>query len=332
MKRILGILGLLVAICIVTSIATYRVDGDGHATITFLKAVNIENLIRRSALFGIISIGAAFVIITGGIDLSTGSIICLIGCLLPWLLTEHGWPVPIAIGVLLGLALALGAAHGLLVTKLGLQPFVVTLCALLLYRGIARGIVDDQTQGFGIKFGGLKSFAAGKIPLVEGFSIPTPCLFLIVVAVASAVFLNRTIWGRYLFALGRNEEAARFSGIRTDRMTTLAYVISGGLAGLGGMLFVLDVNSAQPSDFGNFYELYAIAGAVLGGCALRGGEGSILGVVIGASVMQVLRNSITLVDEVPNQLEFAVIGAVILGGVIADEVVKRVAANRRLKR
>jgi ribose transport system permease protein len=315
MKKILGILGLLVFVCVATSLATDR----------FLLAVNIENLIRRSALFGIISIGAAFVIVAGGIDLSIGSVICLVGCLLPWLLTEHGWPVPVALAFVLALATSLGAAHGLLVTRLRLQPFLVTLCGLLLYRGVARGIVDDQTQGFGLGFAGLKTLATGAIPVSESFRIPAPCVILAVIAVLAAIFLSRTIWGRYLFALGRNEEAARYAGVDTARMTVLAYAICGGLAGLGGVLFVLDVNSAQPSDFGSFYELYAIAGAVLGGCALRGGEGSVLGVIIGASVMQVLRNSITLVDAIPNQLEFAVIGAVILGGVIVDELVKRLA-------
>ena len=319
MKKTLGILGLLVTVSVLTALLSD----------TFLALANIENLIRRSALFGIISIGAAFVIITGGIDLSIGSVICLVGCLLPWLLTEQGWPVPVALLFVLGIAVAIGLMHGLLITRLGLQPFVVTLCGLLLYRGLARGITGDETQGFGVGFESLKTLATGRIPVFEGFSIPAPCVVLLVVGVVAAVFLNKTIWGRYLLALGRNEEAARYSGIDTARMTVLAYVISAVLAGLGGILFVLDVNSAQPSDFGNFYELYAIAGAVLGGCALRGGEGSILGVVIGASVMQVLRNSIRLLDWIPNQLEFAVIGGVILAGVIADALVKRYAAQRR---
>ena len=128
---------------------------------------------------------------------------------------------------------------------------------------------------------------------------------------------------------GRNEQAARYSGIHTDKMIVMAYLICAGLAGLGGVLFILDVNSAQPVDFGNFYELYAIAAAVLGGCSLRGGQGTILGVVIGAALMQILRNMITLVDWIPTHIEYAVIGAVILVGVVADEIVKRVAAARK---
>ncbi|MEY2599618.1 MAG: Ribose transport system permease protein RbsC [Verrucomicrobiota bacterium] len=321
MKKILGILGLLVVVCVLTALASD----------SFLSAYNLENLIRRSALFGILSIGVAFVIITGGIDLSIGSVVCLVGCALPWLLTVQHWPLPLALLAVIALSLAIGLAHGLLITKLRIQPFIVTLCGLLLYRGIARGFTQDQTVGFGTGFKELRSLATGKIPFLPGFDLPAPVLFLAVVALLAAVFLNRTIYGRYLLALGRNPQAARYSGIQTDRMVLLAYVLSSGLAGLGGSLFVLDVNSAQPVDFGNFYELYAIAAAVLGGCSLRGGEGGIVGVLIGATLMQVLRNMITLVTT-HNNVEFAIIGAVILIGVVADEITRRIAANRRAAR
>jgi len=323
MKKILGIFGLLVFICVMTALFSDR----------FLTQFNVENLIRRSALFGIISIGAAFVIIAAGIDLSIGSVICLIGCLLPWLLVEKEVGVPIALLTIATISLLIGFSHGILITKMRLQPFVVTLCGLLLYRGITRGIVRDQTQGFRGGFESLRVLAQGEVPLPgTDFGIPMPCVILVIVMVVASVFLNLTIYGRYLLALGRNEEAARYSGINTDRMIIVAYVICGMLSGLGGMLFVLDVGSAQPVDFGNFYELYAIAAAVLGGCSLRGGEGTILGVVIGAAVMQVLKNTITLVDWIPTNIEFAVIGAVILAGVITDEFAKRVAARRLAER
>jgi ribose transport system permease protein len=228
----------------------------------------------------------------------------------------------------------IGLFHGLLITKLRIPPFVVTLCGLMMYRGIARGFTNDQTVGLGNDgFPGLRTLATGQIPIpfIHGFSIPAPWITLLVVAVLGAILLNCTIWGRYLLALGRNEEAARYSGINTDRMVILAYVISSSLAGLGGLLFVLDLNSAQPVDFGNFYELYAIAAAVLGGCSLRGGEGTILGVIVGTALMQVLRNMITLTTTRTN-IEFAIIGAVLLLGVIADELVKRYATRRRAAR
>lgn len=316
MKKILGIAGLLLAVFMVT----WAIEPK------FASAYNLQNIVRWTALFGIISIGVAFVIITGGIDLSIGSLIGLVGCLLPMLLVEHGWSVPAALLAVIGLSLTVGLVHGLLITKLGLQPFVVTLCGLLFYRGVARWMTDDQIQGFGTQYDGLRQLAIGKISL-GAFALPMPFLTLAVLAVLAAVFLNRTVWGRYLLALGRSQEAARYSGIDTDRMVILAYIICATTAGIGGVLFALDVNSVQPSGQGNFYELYAIAAAVLGGCSLRGGEGSILGVLIGTAVMRVLYNAINILG-IPTQLEFAIIGTVILGGVVADELIRRLAARR----
>ena len=320
MKKILGILGLLLAIFVVTWIVEPK----------FVSAYNLQNIIRWTSLFGIISIGVAFVIITGGIDLSIGSLIGLVGCLLPMLLAA-GYSPTIALLAVVVLSLAIGLMHGLLITRLGLQPFVVTLCGLLFYRGFARWLTHDQVQGFGSSYEGLRQLAIGKVPLGGGFALPIPFFLLVLAGVLAALFLNRTIWGRYLLALGRNETAARYSGIQIERMKVLAYVLCSGTAGLGGILFALDVNSVQPAAHGNFYELYAIAAAVLGGCSLRGGEGSILGVIIGAAVMRLLYNAIN-VSGIPTQLEFAIIGAVILAGVIADELIRRVASRRRAGR
>ena len=243
--------------------------------------------------------------------------------------------IPVAILLVLLVATALGLVHGLLVTKVKLQPFVVTLCALLIYRGISRWLTNDNPAGFGELQEVLGPVASGRIGLIfRGqemvFGIPIPFFLLTAIGVVASVFLGRTIWGRYLLALGRNEEAARFSGINTGRVTLMAYVICTVLAALGGMLFALDSTSVSPSSFGNSYELYAIAAAVLGGCSLRGGEGSILGVVIGTAVMQVLNNLITLL-KIPQSLEYTIIGAVILIGVLGDELVRRAAARRRLR-
>ena len=320
MKKILGILGLLLAIFVVTWIVEPK----------FASAYNLQNIIRWTSLFGIISIGVAFVIITGGIDLSIGSLIGLVGCLLPMLL-DAGYAPVIALLAVVVLSLAIGLMHGLLITRLRLQPFVVTLCGLLFYRGFTRWLTHDQVQGFGSSYEGLRQLAIGKVSLGGGFALPIPFFILLIAGGLAAVFLNRTIWGRYLLALGRNETAARYSGIQIERMKVLAYVLCSGTAGLGGILFALDVNSVQPAAHGNFYELYAIAAAVLGGCSLRGGEGSILGVVIGAAVMRLLYNAIN-VSGIPTQLEFAIIGAVILAGVIVDELIRRVAGRRRAGR
>jgi len=327
MKKVLGIFGLLVFVCVVTAILNPR----------FVNAYNVQNTIRWTALYGIISLGASFVIMSGGIDLSIGSVVGLVGTLLAALLTKQGTSVPVALGSVMLVSLLIGLGHGLLITKLRLQPFVVTLCGLLLYRGLARYFTNDQTLGFGEQFEGLRYLATGRpfslpIPLMDHpIEVPMPCLIMAALAIAAGVFLNHTIYGRYLLALGRNEQAARYSGINTDRMVIVAYIICSTLAGLGGVLFSLDVNSIQPSGLGEFYELYAIAAAVLGGCSLRGGEGSILGVVIGTAVMRVLYNAINILG-ISTQLEFAIIGVVILGGVIVDELIKRVVARRRAAR
>ncbi len=481
--KVAGILTLLIGLFVFLGVTTPE---------SFLKGINIENLLRRTSMYGILGIGVAFVIITAGIDLSIGSLVCLVSCLLAmflnveyqpfdvqpiisatqkdqsiqldakgpaiapgdsiryyggrrahsliakvtavehvdgqrkisldrpvnrddtngyvtklqsvvrfdatsdrptvvlatanpgvekrdriWFLQPEGgikqlgvlqtsidgdttiiqvddtlgdfdqsWlaatlerqqtcSIPVAVTLVVAIALVLGMLHGLLVTKIGLQPFVVTLCGLLFYRGISRKLANDQTMGFGDEYASsLSLLGNGKLPIwqaadgSDSFGIPFPFFVLVVTAIMAAIFLNKTIWGRYMLALGRNEDAARYSGIPTHRMTLLAYVICSGMAALGGMLFALDSNSVAPSSFGNFFELYAIAAAVLGGCSLRGGEGGILGVVVGTALMQTLYNLIVLLG-ISDQLEFAIIGAVILLGVTADELVRRYSARRR---
>ena len=252
------------------------------------------------------------------------------------MLSSRSQRVPTALALVLVLVIAsgIGLIHGLLITRLKLQPFVVTLCGLLIYRGVARYISSDQQMGFGSEYPNLKEFAkGGTVELFTGlqpaFDLPIPFVYTLLLAVVAAVFLNKTIYGRYILALGRNEEAARYSGINTDRMTVVAYMICSFCAGLAGILFALDLNSVQPSSHGEFYELYAIAAAVLGGCSLRGGQGSILGVLIATAVMRVLNNAINLSDSLDTSTEFAIIGIVILMGVIIDEIVKRIAARRR---
>jgi ribose transport system permease protein len=315
MKKTWGVLGILIFVVSLTAILNPRFLGTG----------NIQNTLRWSSLYAIISIGAAFVIVTGGVDLSIGSVVGLSGTLLAVLL-DRQVPVPLALVIVLTASLAIGVVHGLLITKMRLQPFIVTLCGLLIYRGAARVITDDQSQGFGNAHEALRSLATGM-----PFSIPAPFLIMAAIGSAAAIFLNRTVWGRYLFALGRNEQAARYSGIDTHRVTLLAYVICALLSGGGGILMALDLNSIQPALFGNFYELYAIAAAVLGGCSLRGGEGSILGVVVGSAVMRVLYNAINILG-IRNTWEFVIIGAVLLAGVMTDELVRRIVARRRAAR
>ena len=225
----------------------------------------------------------------------------------------------IAIGCLIGLL------HGFLVAKLGLQPFVVTLCGLLIYRGIARYYTEDATAGFpfGASFPMLEWLTAGRF-----YGIPHSLIAFIIITIIMAVVLHRSVFGRYLFAVGKNEEAARYSGIRTSRIVIAAYVICCGLTAIAAIFIAMYTRSISPSSHGNFYELYAIAAAVLGGCSLRGGEGSIVGVVLGTVLLQVLQNLVNLLG-IPSSLNFAVMGSVILIGVLADRQISQ--RSSRLK-
>jgi ribose transport system permease protein len=214
-----------------------------------------------------------------------------------------------------------------LITKVKIQPFIVTLCGLLFYRGLARFVANDETKGFGAASGfeTLQSMATGSV-----FGIPTPFIILIFISLIMWVVLHRSVYGRYLFAVGRNEVAARYSGINSDLIIASAYILCGLLAGVAGVLLAFYTNSISPSSHGNFYELYGIAAAVLGGCSLRGGEGSIIGILIGTALLQVLQNLVNLLG-IPSSLNFAVMGAVILIGVLADQLLRQRQAAKVVK-
>jgi len=305
MKKELGIFILLIVLCIVVSAINPN----------FLLAINLQNLARQIGAFGIFSIGLGLVIITGGIELSVGSMMALLGVLLSMMLTEYHFAAPLAVLACIGLAMALSLGHGLLITRLNMQPFIVTLCGLLFYRGLARFITKDETKGFGSQgFEWLRVLANGNV-----VGIPMPFVLLIVIALITWVVLHRSVYGRYLFATGRNSEAARYAGIDTNNIVTLTYVISGLLTAISAIIFAFYTNSVSPANHGNAYELYGIAAAVLGGCSLRGGEGSVVGILIGTALLQVLRNLVNLLG-IPSSLDFAVMGAVILIGVMADQI------------
>jgi ribose transport system permease protein len=305
-KKELGISVLLIVLCVVVAALNPK----------FLSAVNLSNMANLVGMFGIFSIGMGLVIITGGIDLSVGSMFALAGVLLAMMLREWNWPWPVAAVAILLLPMGLGWVHGFLITKMRIQAFIVTLCGLLIYRGLARFIAADTTKGFANAegFEMLRDLAKGK-----WLGLPSPFVILLVLAVIMWLVLHRSVYGRYLFAVGRNEEAARYSGIRTRLVIGSSYVVAGLLSGISAILFAFYTNSISPSTHGNFYELYGIAAAVLGGCSLRGGEGSILGIVIGTALLQVLQNLVNLLN-LPSSLTYAVMGAVVLAGVLADEI------------
>lgn len=305
-KKDLGLLLLILVVGATVALINER----------FLLPVNIANTANQVGLFGLFAIGQAFVIITGGIELSSGSMIALLGVLLIDMIVNLDVHWLLALAIVIGAGLALGAIHGLLVTRMHLQPFVVTLCGLLIYRGVARYYTKDATAGFG--FG--ESF-----PMLEWLTtarafgiVPHSVIALLIVTVVMGVVLHRSVFGRYLFAVGKNEEAARYSGINSNRIIVAAYIICGGLTALSAIFFAMYTRSISPASHGNFYELYAIAAAVLGGCSLRGGEGSIVGVVLGTILLQVLQNLVNLLG-IPSSLNFAVMGTVILIGVLADQ-------------
>lgn len=291
----------------------------------FLSPINLANTANLIGLFGLFSLAEAFVIVTAGIELSVGSVIALLGVLFIDMIVVQGIPWPIAAVVVLMIGAVIGCIHGWLVTRMKLQPFVVTLCGLLIYRGIARFYTRDGTAGFsfGDEFPFLEWLVAGRTS-----GVPHSFMAFSFVAIVAWFLLHRTVFGRHLFAVGKNEEAARFSGVKTNRVIVFAYVICAVLTGLSAIFFAMYTRSIHPASHGNFYELYGIAAAVLGGFSLRGGEGSIIGVVLGVVLLQVLQNLVNLLG-IPSSLNFAVMGSVILFGVLADNQIAKLRDARR---
>ncbi len=316
-KKDVGLLLLVLVVGAVVAIINPR----------FLSPINLANTANLIGLFGLFSIAQAFVIVTGGIELSVGSVIAFLGVLFVDLIVSHGVPWPLVLAIVLALGAVIGLIHGLLITRLKLQPFVVTLCGLLIYRGVARFYTADGTAGFsfGSNFPALEWLVSGR-----SWGVPHSILAFGVVAIIAWFTLHRTVFGRHLFAVGKNEEAARFSGIDANRVIVSAYVICAVMTALAAVFFAMYTKSIQPSSHGSFYELYAIAAAVLGGFSLRGGEGSIVGVVLGVVLLQMLQNLVNLLG-IPSSLNFAVMGSVILIGVIADTQYTRYRDLRRYR-
>ncbi|MBB6488953.1 ABC transporter permease [Rhizobium lusitanum] len=315
-KKDLGLLLLIIVVGIVVTIINPR----------FLLPINLANTSNLIGLFGILSIGQAFVIITGGIELSVGSLVALLGVLFIDFIAVQNMPWAVALPLILVLGGAFGAIHGWLITRLNLQPFVVTLCGLLIYRGAARFYTADGTAGFafGQNFPSLEFLTAGRL-----YGVPNTFIALVIIAAIMWIVLHRSVYGRYLYAIGKNEEAAKYSGIRTSKMMMISYVICGVLTALSAIYFAMYTRSISPASHGQFYELYAIAAAVLGGFSLRGGEGSLIGVVLGTILLQELQNLVNLLG-IPSSLNFAVMGGVILIGVLIDQQWSAIRAQRRL--
>ena len=288
------------------------------ASSDFLSADNLFNIGSQTAVVAVIAIGMTLVIITAGIDLSVGSVAALSGVMGVTLMVSFGLPVPLGIlgGILVG-AIA-GLVNGLLVAVAGLNPFIATLGML----SVARGLTYISTGAVAV-FGAPDSFRL----LGQGVlgPIPIPILVIVVVTIAGYVVLSRTRLGRYAYAMGSNLEAARLSGIPIKRYLTSVYVIAGALAGLGGMIAASRVNSGQP-NYGLGLELDVIAAAVIGGASLFGGQGTVVGTLIGAFLIALIRNGAVLLN-VDVFYQSVIIGVVIWIAVFWDQYRRRLAAS-----
>ena len=283
------------------------------ATPNFFTQTNLSSVVRQTAVINIMALGMTMVIITGGIDLSVGSILALAGCLGTMTMTS-GWPVwaGIAVGILVG-CLA-GLLNGALTTRLRINPFIVTLGTLLIIRGVALILTNGMpVQNVPKAFSFLGEGSIGPVPFV--------LVILLVIAVIVHIILERTKLGRYAFAIGSNPDAAFYAGIPVKFHTTVIYGICGMLTGLAGMIESSRLMTGQPTA-GQGYELPAIAAVVIGGGSLRGGEGSVVGTLIGAFIMGLLSNGCDLLGIQPF-VQQATIGAVIILAVSVDELRKR---------
>jgi ribose transport system permease protein len=317
MNRLLGILLMVVLLYAVLM-------GFDENARTVSNQVTIA---KRLGFYGIMTLGVGVLIVSGGIDLSIGSVVAL-GAIVFGRLLEKNVPPVVAALLVLGLSSVIGLVHGLLVTRLKLQPFLVTLCGLFIYRGLARvagptaALAPDADPEFKASITFFRTWMVG-----DPLGVPQQLILLVLVAVLLGLFLHGTSHGRYLFAIGANDQAARYAGIPTDRYKILAYLICSTLAGLASVLEMLDSRSAQATSAGQLYELYAITGAVLGGCSLSGGEGTIPGMFLGAAVLPLLRQVCSF-SNLSNELEYVVIGIALLLGTITDEILKRRSMGR----
>jgi ribose transport system permease protein len=325
MSRILGVLLLLVGLY-----GVLFVSDPGAATKS-----NLFIVANRQGFYGIITLGAALLILSGGIDLSIGSVIGLGVVLFAYLMQTRGVHPYAAVLLVVVAGAVIGLINGLLVTKLKLQAFLVTLCGMFVYRGLARLLggqinlvnVQRERPEFTAPIDDLRYVLVGKS--ADGALVfPVQFVILIALAVVIGFFLHRTAYGRYWYAIGHNELAAKYAGVNVDRQRIVVYVICSTLAAFAGVLLLLDYSSFLSNTAGVGMELEAITGAVLGGCSIRGGEGTVVGMVLGAMVMPVLNNLITLrglgSDVIP-----AIIGLTLLVGTVVDEFIRRRSRRHR---
>ncbi len=311
MQRLLAF-GALIVLLVVFSLASPN----------FFQTDNLVGILLATTVNGVLALGVTFVIITGGIDLSIGTVMTLSAVMTGVFVTNWHWPV--LLGTLGGVATGTiaGAVNGMLIAKLKVPPFIATLGVLNVAKGLAlvfsglRPIYFNDTPVF-------NETAMGSVigKLIPAFEVPNLVLVLFIAAILASLVLSKTSLGRYTFALGSNEEATRLSGVNADGWKTVVYAVSGLFAGVAGVLIAARLNSAQPS-LGFGYELDAIAAAVIGGTSLSGGEGTILGTVIGAFIISTLTNGLRIMS-VPQEWQTVVTGAIVILAVYLDIVRRR---------
>jgi len=279
----------------------------------FLTISNLLNVAQQSSINAIVAAGMTFVIISGGIDLSVGSIVALSGVALGALL-QAGQPIPIAIAGSVAVGVVCGLVNGLLISIGRLPPFIATLGMMSVARGAALLFTEGRpVSGFDE---GFRWIATGSV-----LFIPAPVIVMMAAYAIAHVVLTRTTFGRYVYAIGGNEEATRLSGVAISFHKTAIYCVSGLMSAAAAIVLTARLNSAQPIA-GMMYELDAIAATVIGGTSLLGGEGSLGGTLVGALIMGVLRNGLNLLG-VSSFLQQIVIGGVIVGAVLVDTILKR---------
>jgi len=279
----------------------------------FLTVSNLLNVAEQTSINAIVAVGMTFVILSGGIDLSVGSLVALAGVILGVALRD-GQPLALALTAALAAGVVCGLGNGLLVSQGGLPPFIVTLGTMSIARGAALLVTEGRPiSGFAPSF---RVLATGR----AGF-VPAPVIATAVVYLAAHVALTRTTFGRYVYAIGGNEEATRLSGVAVRFHKTMIYAVSGLMSATAAVILTARLNSAQPIA-GMMYELDAIAATVIGGTSLMGGDGTLAGTLVGALIMGVLRNGLNLLG-VSSFLQQIVIGGVIVVAVLLDTVLKR---------